>query len=118
MKKPILFLLTPNTHPAHAGGWYCPDCAIVQGALDYYPQLNDALDIRHVAFPRPRSAIVELVGERFQDCPCLLLDPATGPAEAPVVNGWRIISENTKLLLDTLATLAPGVGKVGKGSFF
>lgn len=118
MKKPILFLLTPDTHPDRPEGWYCPDCAIVEGALAYYPQLREALDVRHVPFPRPRHEIVALVGEAFQDSPCMLLDPAAGPSDAPVVNGWRVISENTKLLLDTLATLAHGVGKVGRGSFF
>lgn len=118
MKKPILFLIRPDTRPDRPGGWYCPDCALVEGVLAYYPSLRDAVDVRHVDFPRPRMELVALAGEAFQDCPCLLLDPRAGPAEAPVANGWRVITENTKLLLDTLQTLAPGVGEVGKGSIF
>lgn len=116
--KPILFLIRPDTHPGRAEGWYCPDCAIVQGALAYYPQLREALDIRLVDFPRPRAAIVALVGADYQDCPLLLLDPSQGPPEAPVVNGYRVLTENTKRILDTLATLAPGVSRPGKGSLF
>ncbi len=118
MKTPILFLLNPDTNPARPEGWFCPDCAIVEGMLAYYPPLSAALDIRRVDFPRPRASIVELVGEDAQDCPCLLLDPTVSVEGAPVVNGWRVVTENTKLILDTLATLAPSVGRVGKGSFF
>jgi hypothetical protein len=117
-KKPILFLIQPDTHPDRPQGWYCPDCAIVQGALAYYPQLRDFLDIRLVDFPRPRTAITSLIGDAYQDCPLLLLDPSHGPSDAPVVNGYRIVTENTKRLLDLLATLAPGVSKPGKGSLF
>ncbi|MGL4440024.1 MAG: DUF3088 family protein [Bosea sp. (in: a-proteobacteria)] len=118
MKRPILFLISPNSRPDRLDGWYCPDCAIVEGVLAYYPQLRRIIDIRHVDFPRPRSALVALIGEAHQDCPCLLLDPSSGPEQALVINGWRVISENTKLLLDTLPLLAAGVGRTGTGSIF
>lgn len=118
MKKPVLFLISPDTRADRADGWYCPDCAIVEGVLAYYPQLRDTIDIRHVDFARPRSALVALIGTSHQDCPCLLLDPVMGPPNAPVLNGWRVISENTKLLLDTLPLLASGVGHTGTGSMF
>ena len=118
MKRPILFLLAANSRPDRPEGWYCPDCALVEGVLGYYPQLRAAIDVRHVAFPRPRTDIIALVGEAFQDSPCLLLDPSIGPADAPVVNGWRVITENTRLLLDTLPQLAEDVGRTGTGSLF
>lgn len=118
MKTPILFLIRPNSRPDRPEGWYCPDCAIVEGVLAYYPQLRQVIDIRHVDFARPRTALIALIGETHQDCPCLLLDPSIGPPEAPVINGWRAISENTKLLLDTLPLLASGVGRTGAGSLF
>ena len=124
MKKPILFLIRPNSRMDRPEGWYCPDCAIVEGVLAYYPQLVDAIDVIRVDFAHPRQPIVAAIGPDYQDCPCLLLDaslePAAslGPAQAPVVNGWRVISENTKLLLDTLPALAKGVGRTGSGSLF
>ncbi len=118
MKKPVLFLIRPNSRPDRPEGWYCPDCAIVEGVTAYYPQLRQAIDIRQVDFPRPRSELVGLIGEAHQDCPCLLLDPSVGPPDAPVINGWRVITENTKLLLDTLPLLASGVGRTGTGSVF
>lgn len=118
VRKPVLFLIRPGPRPDYPEGWYCPDCAIVEGVLAYYPQLGEAIDVRHVDFPRPRRAIVDLAGEAFQDCPCLLLDPQTAPADLPLVNGWRIIIENTRRLLDTLPLLADGVGRSGKGTLF
>lgn len=118
MKTPILFLIRPDSRPDHPEGWYCPDCALVEGVLAYYPQMKQAIDIRHVDFPRPRTPVVALVGEPYQDCPCLLLDPSIGPPDAPVINGWRVITENTKLLLGTLTLLASGVGRTGTGSLF
>jgi hypothetical protein len=118
MRKPVLVLIRPNSRPDRPEGWYCPDCAIVEGVLAYYPQLREAVDIVHVDFPRPRHALISLIGEDYQDCPCLLLDAGTGPQESPVINGWCVISENTKLLLDTLPLLATGVGRTGAGSLF
>jgi Protein of unknown function (DUF3088) len=118
MRKPILFLIAPNSRPDRPEGWYCPDCALVEGVLAYYPQLRQAIDIRLVRFPRPRAELVALIGEERQDCPCLLLDPLAGPPEAPLINGWRVVSENTRLLLDTLPMLATGVGHTGAGSLF
>lgn len=118
MKTPILFLIQPNSRPDRPDGWYCPDCAIVEGVLAYYPQLQLAIDVHHVDFPRPRTALIALVGEARQDCPCLLLDPSIGPPQAPIINGWRVITENTRLLLDTLPQLAKDVGHTGTGSLF
>jgi hypothetical protein len=116
--KPVLFLIRPDSRSDRPEGWYCPDCALVEGVLGYYPQLRDALDIRPVDFDKPRAEIVALLGEGFQDCPCLLLDPAFDLPEAPLVRGFRVVSENTKLLLDMLPRLAAGVGRTGAGSFF
>ncbi len=118
MKKPVLFLIRPNSRLDRPDGWYCPDCAIVEGVLAYYPQLSEAIDVIRVGFQRPRQPIIDAIGPEHQDCPCLLLDESLGPAEAPVINGWRVISENTRLLLDTLPSLALGVGRTGAGSLF
>ena len=118
MKKPVLVLIRPNSRSDRPEGWYCPDCAIVEGVLAYYPQLSQVIDVIRVDFQRPRQPIIDAVGPEHQDCPCLLLDESFGPPEAPVVNGWRVVSGNTKQLLDTLPSLAGGVGRTGAGSLF
>jgi hypothetical protein len=70
-----LFLLTHDFPDGDGAPYYCPECAQVSGVLHYYPQLRHVLDVRYVAFPRPRAAIVALVGEANQGCPVLVLGP-------------------------------------------
>lgn len=90
MPRDRLFLLKPDfADAAYPGGaFYCPACASVEGLLSYYPQLRHRLDVQYVEFPRPRTAILEAIGEANQGCPVLVLDEATpSPQAAPVKVG-------------------------------
>ncbi|GIK35179.1 MAG: hypothetical protein AMXMBFR45_24930 [Gammaproteobacteria bacterium] len=73
MTKDTLFLLKPDFHNGDKGPFYCPDCALVEGVLSYYPKLRHKLDVRYVDFARPRAEIVALLGEANQGCPVLVL---------------------------------------------
>lgn len=53
--------------------YFCPGCAEVLGVLEYYPNLKLHIQVHHVDYPRPRPAIVSLLGEEFQSCPVLVL---------------------------------------------
>lgn len=78
--KPILFLLKPDFEDRKVSSdqlFYCPDSAMVEGILFYYPQLRDCLEIKHVSFERPRTPIVELLGESNQLCPVLVVSDKT-----------------------------------------
>lgn len=94
--KDILFLL-PADLASDDGRWYCRECAEVRGVLAYYPQLAELLDIREVAHPRPRAAIVELIGEEHQNAPTLVIGDAARevPADLPVkeANGRRFFDD-------------------------
>ena len=82
MQKDRLFLLKPGFHDAGEGPFHCPECAQVTGLLEYHPQLRNLLDIQQVEFPRPRPAIVALLGPDHQSCPVLVLaQPPSGPDE-------------------------------------
>lgn len=82
-----LFLLSPAfpDPKAGAGLYHCPECAQVEGLLSFYPFLRSRLDVAYLDFPRPRAAIVALIGEANQGCPVLVFAGAapTGIA-APV----------------------------------
>ncbi|WP_202214271.1 DUF3088 family protein [Methylacidimicrobium sp. AP8] len=71
--KDRLFLLAPGFQDGEGAPYYCPYCAIFEGLLALYPQLGQELDVRRVAFPRPRREIVELLGAEHQSCPVLIL---------------------------------------------
>jgi Protein of unknown function (DUF3088) len=86
MMRDRLFLLRPDfTDPAYpAKRFYCWHCALLEGVLASFPELAPRLDVERVAWPRPRKAVVDLVGEEHQSLPLLILaddapdDLATG----------------------------------------
>ncbi|WKZ13258.1 MAG: DUF3088 domain-containing protein [Gammaproteobacteria bacterium] len=73
MTKDRLFLLKPDFHKGSEGPFYCPECALVEGMLSYYPKLRHKLDVQYVEFDKPRGAIVAELGEANQGCPVLIL---------------------------------------------
>ena len=106
-----LFLLTPGFTDSVRDGegkkYYCPDCAFLEGVLGCCPALRTQLDIRYVAYPRPRRDIVALVGEAHQGCPNLVLDPANHQfVDAACFHhfGDRLHSTDTKVIVNYLTT--------------
>ncbi|MDR6954463.1 hypothetical protein J2X65_003837 [Ancylobacter sp. 3268] len=75
MPRDTLFLLKPGfTDPAYPGQlFYCWHCALIEGVLASFPQLAAPLDVRRIAWPRPRQAVIDLVGEANQSLPLLVL---------------------------------------------
>lgn len=72
-----LFLLNPNFQDVKVDGtdqlYYCPHNAMIEGLLNYYPDLKHKIEIIHIDFPRPRKQLVALVGEENQGCPNLVI---------------------------------------------
>ena len=106
----ILFLLTPgftdSARDSEGKKYYCPDCAFLEGVLGCCPELRRQLDIRYIAYPRPRREILALVGDAHQGCPNLILDPANHKfvnAEKFHRFGDRLHSTDTKVIVDYLA---------------
>jgi hypothetical protein len=74
-EKPQLFLLQPSFEDPKVGPgvFHCPHCARIEGLLSFFPFLRTRLDVHHVDFGRPRTAIVDLLGPENQSCPVLVL---------------------------------------------
>ena len=76
--KPKLFLLKPGFKDRNTDYgdkfYFCPQCAMIEGIIKYYPQLATLIEINYVDFSRPRKAIVELIGEENQSCPALIIE--------------------------------------------
>jgi len=70
-----LFLLTPNFPDkalSESDLYFCPDCAMIEGVLKYYPKLKEKVEIIYVDFETPRQKIIDLVGKKYQGCPILI----------------------------------------------
>lgn len=104
-KMPQLFLLNPKYTDSKVGAanqlYYCPHCAMIEGVLHYYPALRQQLDITYLDFPRPRKAIINLIGEANQSCPVLVLTPVeAGKVDVSYfneVNGLLFVNTTTDI---------------------
>ncbi|UES57026.1 DUF3088 family protein [Roseibium aggregatum] len=73
--KDTLYILSPGFEdPAYPGKtFYCWHCALMEGVLASFPELADRLDVRRIAWPKPRREVAELLGEDNQSLPVLVL---------------------------------------------
>lgn len=97
-----LYLLKPNFGDKGTGPFFCAECAVVEGMLSFYPQLRKELDVRYIAFERPRPELVHELGPDHQSSPTLVL--ADGPtANLPATvhvqtaNGKRFIQNEYEI---------------------
>lgn len=75
LRRDALFLLTPDFEDPAKGpeAFFCPETALVEGMLAFYPKLRAQVDVHYIGFRKPRAAIVSLLGEQVQSCPILVL---------------------------------------------
>lgn len=73
--KDRLYLLKPDFID-QGKTYFCPGCAQIEGMLSFYPALREKIDVRYLAFPRPRPDLVAEIGEENQGCPKLILGGA------------------------------------------
>lgn len=104
--RDTVFLFKPG-FTENGTNWFCPYSAQVVGFLSYFPEARSTLDIREIDFPKPRTEVIELIGEDFQSLPVLILAPDSSvPAELQdeviMSKGHRVISD-TKAILRYLA---------------
>jgi len=97
----VLFLLSPDFEDAKFPGqrFFCRHSALVEGVLTSFPRLVDAIDVRRIAFPRPRAAVVALVGEANQALPVLVLPAGeTSPHASGEANGRQFVSGAERII--------------------
>ncbi len=105
MDRDTLFVLRPG-FTDKGTRWFCPYSAQVIGFLDYYPEVRDTLEIVELDFPKPRQAVVEMVGEAHQAVPLLVLHPGAESAGQPVqeAEGRRFVEKTIDILRYLAAT--------------
>ena len=75
MTRDRLFLLKPDFEdPAYPGQrFYCWHCALLEGVLASFPLLQSKIDVERIAWPKPRQAVLDIVGVDNQSLPLLVL---------------------------------------------
>jgi hypothetical protein len=94
MQRDVLFLISA---PFEDMGepWFCASCAMMEGALFANPHWSELIDVRRVAFPRPREEVIALIGVENQSLPALVL-----PEGAPVPPEAKIATTTGRAFLD------------------
>lgn len=101
MTRDRLLLLRPDFEdPAYPGRrFYCWHCALIEGVLASFPTLAERLDVECVAWPKPRQAVIALVGEENQSLPLLVLaNGATSPHQTGSYQGRAFIADKDAIL--------------------
>jgi hypothetical protein len=90
-------MLRPGFFQGSEGPFYCGDSVSVEGLLGFFPQLRSEIDIEYIDAPRPRMAIIELIGEANQSAPVLVL----GAGRVPLDDGVAIRVHNKTRFIDS-----------------
>lgn len=100
-QRDTLFLLRPGFEdPAYPDQlFYCWHCALIEGVLASFPELAARLDVERIAWPRPRSALIEIVGEENQSVPLLILaNGSSSQYRTGRFNGRSFIADKDAIL--------------------
>ena len=72
--KPTLFVLKMPFEDGPGEMWVCSHCAMIEGALAANKHWEQLVEVKRIDFPKPRTEVIELLGEENQWLPVLILD--------------------------------------------
>ncbi len=99
MADTLYLLESEFVDPAHPGRrFYCWHCMLLEGLLARFTALAGRLEVRRVSWPRPRAALVSLLGEEHQSLPVLVLGDDTPYERARFHAGQRFIDDMDGIL--------------------
>ena len=105
MQRDTLFLLEPGfADPAYPGKrFYCWHCALMEGVLASFPDLAARIEVRRIAFARPRAEVVALLGPGDDSVPLLIL-AADAPAGLTAERRGKVrFIQDKEAILDMLS---------------
>ncbi len=76
MTRDTLFLLPPGFSDNERRE-FCPECAEIWGVLSYFPAIKESVDIVYQPIEKPRADLVDLLGDKNQNCPTMVLAKAS-----------------------------------------
>ena len=101
MTRDKLFLVRPDfadaAYPGHR--FYCWHCALIEGLIASFSDLLTKIDVERIDWPKPRRAIIDLVGEESQSVPLLILArDAPKDIVANTYRGTRFVNDKDAIL--------------------
>lgn len=110
MRDTLFVIRAPFEDPELEGTWFCRDCATMEGALLANPHWAARIDVRRLAYPRPRHEIISLLGEEHQSMPVLVLADGAETVEEVREAGLRRFLTDPKAICRYLAATHGGAG--------
>lgn len=99
--KDQLFLLKADFTDQGAGPFFCPESALVEGMLSFYPALREKIEVHYIGFQKPRPELVAILGAENQGAPKLILgdNPPVIPPGVTLdtANGRRFIARDLEI---------------------
>ncbi|WP_375784791.1 DUF3088 domain-containing protein [Bradyrhizobium sp. Pha-3] len=107
MPRDQLFLLQqPFEDPAFPGQeFYCWHCALIEGVLSAFPSRGANLDVRRLAWARPRTELVERLDVDHQSLPVLILGMASSAPQVARFLKGRAYVDDAFAILQLLVSL-------------
>ncbi|WFU54549.1 DUF3088 domain-containing protein [Bradyrhizobium pachyrhizi] len=79
--------------------FYCWQCLLLDGVLSAFPSRAAMLDVRRIAWAKPRTALIERLGQDHQSAPVLILEKgARAPEKAKCANGLAYVDDPFAIL--------------------
>jgi len=111
LSRDTLFIIkAPFEDQALDGTWFCTACATMEGALLANPHWAIRIDVKRSAFPRPRTEIINLIGEENQGMPVLVLADSSTPSDEAYEYLGRYFLNDPKPITRYLAATYGGAG--------
>ena len=105
MSQDELFLLKPGfMDPQQPGAVFvCPDSIAIEGQLACLPERARRLSVQRFDFPKPRAAVVRLLGSANQSLPLLIFGDDTPPPSDAQHHGAIAFTNDPKRIMEMLA---------------
>ncbi|WP_342723720.1 DUF3088 domain-containing protein [Bradyrhizobium sp. B097] len=107
MPRDQLFLLRqPFEDPAFPGKeFYCWHCALIEGVLSASPSRGANLEVRRLAWARPRTELIERLDVDHQSLPVLILGIVSSAPQAARLLKGRAYVDDAFTILQLLVSL-------------
>lgn len=111
LERDVLFIIkAPFEDAALEGTWFCNSCATMEGVLLANPHWATHIDVKRIAFPRPRRDVIALIGEANQSLPVLVLADGSMPPEGAKEYEGRHFLDEPKAMARYLVARFGGAG--------